>query len=57
MVEVWTRNCEVKRRVAESAGPLGSGVKAAAGIPYDVQVIFRAYEVREPEYSPGPIFR
>jgi hypothetical protein len=56
-LEVWTRNCEVKRRVAESAGPLGSGVEAPDVVRCGVQGIFRACEVREPEYPPGPKFR
>ena len=37
--------------------PLDSGVEAPAGILSDVQVIFHASEVREPEYQSGPKFR
>ncbi|MCA1644518.1 MAG: hypothetical protein LC797_03290 [Chloroflexi bacterium] len=45
------------RLVVERGGRLGSGVEAWDGIVPDVQVIFRAYEVHMPEYSPGAKFR
>jgi len=44
------------RLVVEHAGPLRGGVEAADVVLFDVQAIFRAFEVHEPEYPPGPIF-
>lgn len=56
-LEVWTRNCEIMRLDVGGGGPLRSGVEAPVGIAFDVQVIFRACEVRELECRSGPIFR
>ena len=42
---------------AGDAEPLHSGVEAPDGILSDARVIFRASEVREQEYPPGPKFR
>ena len=43
--------------MVEHVGRLGSEVVESSGILSDVQVIFRVFEVRVLEYSPGPIFR
>ncbi len=57
VVEVWTRNCEIKRLVSGVGGRLHSGVEASDVVHADVRAIFPACEVRELEYPPGPIFR